>query len=287
MSWHTDVGRYVEERLSEAQAASVEAHLLACEACREALARRAGGEPMAASRHEDSWNRILEQVDRPRLTVLERLLVWCRVPPSVARLVAAAPALRQAWLVAGTALLAVAVLVAHIGPGAVGTLMFVVTAPVVPLIGVGLSYGSHGEPAGEVAVVAPYGSFRLVLLRTLVVLGSWLPAAAILSLALPSHPAAAMLWFIPALALCSLTLAVSTFVEPLPVAGVLVVAWLTAAALDVGDPRWRPAAELLEQFVAFQPAGQALLAGVAVAALAVTVVRRFAFDSWGRRDPRR
>jgi hypothetical protein len=284
MSWHADVdslGRYLEERLSEAQAASVEAHLLACGACREALARRAGGEPTAASRHEDSWNRILEQVDRSRLTVLERLLVWCRVPPAVARLVAAAPALRQAWLMAGIALLAVAVLVAHIGPGAVGTLIFVVTAPVVPLIGVALSYGSRGEPAGEVAVVAPYGSFRLVLLRTLVVLGSSLPAAAILALTLPSHPVAAMLWFIPALALCSLTLAASTFVDPLQFAGVLVLAWLTAAAFDVGDPRWWPSAELLERFVAFQPVGQALLAGVALAALVVTYVRRSAFDGWG------
>lgn len=283
MSWHADIDSldgYFGNRLSEAHAASVEAHLLACEACREALALRASEERRATSRHEDSWDRILEQVDRPRLTVVERLLIWWRVPPATARLVAAAPALRQAWLLAGTALLTVAVLVAHIGPGAVGTLMFVVTAPVVPLIGVALSYGAGGEPAGEVAVVAPYGSFRLVLLRTLVVLGSSLPAAALLALALPNHPVAAVLWFIPALAMCSLTLAASTFVEPLPVAGALVLAWLTAAALDIGDPRWWPAAELLEQFVAFRPAGQALLAGVALGALMVVVVRRSAFDSW-------
>jgi hypothetical protein len=121
-------------------------------------------------------------------------------------------------LVAGTALLVFAVLIAHTGSGTVGTVMFVVTAPVVPLIGVGLSYGSRGEPAGEVAVAAPYRLFRLVVLRALVVLISWLPAAAILALALPTHPAAAVLWFTPALALCSLTLAASTFVEPLPAA---------------------------------------------------------------------
>jgi hypothetical protein len=283
MSWHADVDSldgYFGNRLSEAHAASVEAHLLACGACREALALRAGEERPTASRHENSWDRILEQVDQPRLTVVERLLIWWRVPPATARLVAAAPVLRQAWLLAGTALLAVAVLVAHIGPGAVGTLMFAVTAPVVPLIGVALSYGSRGEPAGEVAVVAPYGSFRLVLLRTLVVLGSSLPAAAILALTLPNHPVAAVLWFIPALAMCSLTLAASTFVEPLPVASALVLAWLTAAALDIGDPRWWPAAELLDRFVAFRPAGQALLAGVALGALVVVVVRRSAFDSW-------
>jgi hypothetical protein len=283
MSWHADIDSldaYLSDRISEARAASVEAHLFACDACRAALARRAGREPSTASRHESSWNRIVEQADRPRLTVLERLLVWCRVPPAAARLVAAAPALRQAWVLAGTALMAVAVIVAHIGPGAVGTVIFVITAPVVPLIGVGLSYGSRCEPAGEVAVVAPYRSFRLVLLRTLVVLGSSLPAAAILALALPSHPAAAVLWFIPALALCSLTLAASTYVDPLPVTVVLVLAWLTVAGLAVRGPRWWSANELLDQFFAFRPAGQVLLGGVALGALAVAVVRRSAFDSW-------
>jgi hypothetical protein len=198
----------------------------------------------------------------------------------VARLVAATPALRQAWLLAGTAMLAVAVLIAQFRSGTVGTVMFVVTAPVVPLIGVALSYGSHGEPAGEVAVVAPYRSFRLVVLRAVVVLVSWLPVAAILALALPTYPAAAVLWFLPALALCSLTLAASTFVDPLPAAAVLVVGWLIAAGLAVRGPRWWPAAELLEQFVAFRPAGQVLLAGVAVAAVVVTLARRTAFDIW-------
>jgi hypothetical protein len=77
-----------------------------------------------------------------------------------------------------------------------------------------------------------------------------------------------------------LTLAASTFVDPLPAAAVLVVGWLIAAGLAVRGPRWWPAAELLEQFVAFRPAGQVLLAGVAVAAVVVTLARRTAFDIW-------
>jgi hypothetical protein len=282
MSRHADIDsldRYLDDRLGEAQAASVEAHVLACAECRDLLARRARVGPSAVRRHEDSWEQILEGVDQPRLTVLERLLAGCRVPRPAARLVAAAPALRQAWLIAGLGLLGVAVLTAHLGSGTVGTVTFVVTAPVVPLVGVALSYGSRGEPAGEVATVAPYRYFRLVVLRTLVVLASWLPAAVILALALPGRGMTALLWFIPALALCALTLAASTFVDPAPAAVVLAVAWLTTAGLAVRGPRRTPAGELLGQFVAFRPAGQILLAGLAVAAVLVTVARRSTFDT--------
>jgi hypothetical protein len=81
------------------------------------------------------------------------------------------------------------------------------------------------------------------------------------------------------LALCALTLAASTFMDPAPVAAVLGVAWLTAAGLAVRGPRWMPAGELLDQFVAFRPAGQILLAGLAVAGVLVTVARRSAFDT--------
>jgi hypothetical protein len=41
-----------------------------------------------------------------------------------------------------------------------------------------------------------------------------------------------------------------------------------------------PAAQLLDQFVAFQAVGQASLAAVALLALAVAVTRRSAFDTW-------
>jgi Putative zinc-finger len=266
MTQHADIDsidRYLDDRLGEAEAAVVEAHVLACAECRDLLARQARVEPAEVKRHEDSWERILEEVDQPRLTVSERLLTLTRVPRPVA----------------GLGLLGVAVLTAHLGSGAVGTVTFVVTAPVVPLVGVALSYGSRGEPTGEVATVAPYGSFRLLVLRTLVVLASWFPAALILALALPGRGTTALLWFVPALALCALTLAASTFTDPAPAAAVLGVAWLTAAGLAVRGPRWMPAGELLDQFVAFRPAGQILLAGLAVAGVLVTVARRSTFDT--------
>lgn len=283
MSWHAEVeslDRYLDDRLSAAHAASVEAHLLACPTCRDALGRRAQTGTRALERHRDTWDRIAEGVDRPQLTALERLLGRVGVRYSVVRLAVGAPALRQAWWLAGFALLALAVVAAHVGSGTIGTVTFVVTAPIVPLLGVALSYGAHGEPAGEVATVAPYSVFRLVVVRTLVVLLSFVPVAALLALALPTHPTASLLWFVPALALCGLTLAASTFVDPFPAAGILAACWLTAAGLTVRGPRWMPAGQMLDQFVAFRPAGQLMLAVLALAGLLVAVVRRSAFDTW-------
>jgi hypothetical protein len=283
MSWHADVeslDRYLEDRLSNSHAASVEAHLLACPTCRDVLARRSEAEPGGLERHDDTWDRIADAVDRPGLTVLERLLGCVGVRYGTVRLAVGAPALRRAWWLAGVALLTFAVVTAHLGSGTIGTVTFVVTAPVVPLIGVALSYGAHGDPAGEVSTVAPYSAFRLVVLRTLVVLLSSLPIAALLALALPTHPAAGLLWFVPALALCSLTLAASTFVDPLLVAGLLATGWLTSAGLTVHGPKWMPAGQLLDQFVAFRPIGQLLLAVLALAGVLLTVIRRSAFDTW-------
>jgi hypothetical protein len=84
----------------------------------------------------------------------------------------------------------------------------------------------------------------------------------------------------PALALCALTLAASTFMDPAPAAAVLGVTWLTAAGLAARGPRWMPAGELLDQPVAFRPTGQILLAGLAVTGVLVTVARRSTFDTW-------
>jgi hypothetical protein len=41
-----------------------------------------------------------------------------------------------------------------------------------------------------------------------------------------------------------------------------------------------PADQMLEKFVMFRPAGQVLLAAVALAAVLLTVARRSAFDTW-------
>src|SRR4051812_19011263 len=84
------------DAVDDLTAASLEAHLLGCGPCRRAVATAAAGAPVAAA---VTWDEIADRIDRPRPTVTERLLARF-VPDHVARIVAATPALRLAWLAA-------------------------------------------------------------------------------------------------------------------------------------------------------------------------------------------
>jgi hypothetical protein len=281
MSWHLrveDIDAYLVGRLSDAYAASAEAHLLDCTFCQEALADREHHNVQARRRHDDTLTLILDRIDRPQPSVLERLLSVLGVSAAIARLTAGAPRLRHAWLAAGLAVLTVAVLNANLQPGPVGVVMFVVSAPAAPVIGIALTYGRRGDPAGTVAVVAPFPAFRLLLWRSVAVLMSWLPFAAVLTVALPAQGWVPLLWFLPALALTSLTLALSSFVDTAYAAGIVVTTWFVLAAATVRGDRWTPPAVWLESSLLFRPAGQALLVVLAVAGVAVSVVRRSRFD---------
>jgi hypothetical protein len=199
----------------------------------------------------------------------------------VVRPIVAAPALRNAGCAAGLALLATAAIVANLRPGA-GSTIFLVAAPVVPLAGVALAYSRPDELCGEVADALPYSRFRLLLARTMAVVGLTLPATAVLSLLLPVDLSTAMLWLAPSLALCSLTLALSSWVDARIVAAVLFVLWLL-----ITTDTWREAStrigvhELVERSFVFQPIGQVLLLCVAAVAMAAAVARRSAFDLRG------
>ncbi|MDQ1677839.1 MAG: hypothetical protein QOC93_2983 [Actinomycetota bacterium] len=285
MTWHADpkdLLSYIAGRLTQVHASSVEAHLLRCGECRDVLAARTHEDPDALFAHQTNRQRLLDIIDEPRTSWLERLFVRAGVPRDVVQVVAAAPALRHAWWLAGTALLGAAALAAAIEPGSVATLIFLVAAPVVPPLGVAMAYGWRGEPADEITVVAPYPSLRLVILRTTVVLTSTLPVAATLSIALPLHGATALLWLLPALALCALTLALSTVVDPIWATTALVAVWLAGAGMKLRPPHGLPLEHVLREFVAFRPAGQAVLGGLTLLALVAVAMRRSSFETWGK-----
>ncbi|SHF83596.1 zf-HC2 domain-containing protein [Geodermatophilus nigrescens] len=284
MSWHVDARTWTGYRagaLSDAAAASVETHLLACAACREVPA--SGATPEERALHERSWDALGSAVDREPASAVEGLLGRV-LPPHVVRLLAAAPALRRAWWAAGTALLALALLAAHLGTGTVGTALFVVTAPLLPLGGVALAYAAVDDLAGDVATTTPYPRFRLLLLRTVAVAAVTLPVTAVLALALPGGSRAATLWLAPALALCALTLALSARADPRRVAAVLTLLWL-AVSWNVLRPSRLPLAVdgVLDRSLAFRPAGQAALLCVAVLAALAAVTRRTTFEDRSRR----
>jgi hypothetical protein len=277
-TWHLDDGvldRYLAGGLPEPVTASVEAHLLACADCRAALAGAAG---TPVDTHRRTWAALEAAVDDEPAGAWERLLRG--VPSHVVRLVAAAPALRRAWWAAGAALLVLALLAANLGSGELGTALFVVTAPLVPLAGVALAYSASDDLAGEVALTTPYSRFRLLLLRTGAVAATTLPVTGVLAAALPVDTRLATLWLAPAVALCALSLLLSARWDTRRVAAVLAGLWIAGSGITLRPTTAALAVEeLLDRSALFRPAGQGALLLVAVLALAVAVARRGAFEN--------
>jgi anti-sigma factor RsiW len=275
MTWHvepTTLSAYLDGRLTEAEASSVEAHLLRCTHCRDELARSSGA--VMQSVHDATWQTLADAVDMPSTGSAGRL-AGRFLPAHVVRLLTVTSAMQSAWWTSGTAVLVFALLASHLGTGTVGTALFVVSAPLVPLAGVALAYAQRTDVAGELAVTTPYPRFRLLLLRTLAVATVTLPVVAVLAAALPVDARLAALWVAPSLALCALSLMLSSAVDARWAAGALGIIWLVASwsTLRPSTTPQRIDAVLLRS-IAFRPVGQAVLLAVALGALLVAIARR-------------
>jgi len=179
------------------------------------------------------WTAVRDEIEVPRVSVLERLLVRLGLPPGDAMLVAAAPALRGSWICAVALAVAFAVggtLAARNG----SVLIFLVVAPLVPVLAVATAFGPEAGPALEQESSAPYPLARLLLLRTAAVLLTALPVVLVGQLVFPES--AAWVWLLPALGFTAMVLALSTWFGPWRPAGVITLTWViatgTAARLD-------------------------------------------------------
>jgi hypothetical protein len=259
--WHVErtlLARYADGDVNASTAASVEAHLLACADCRTALAPSVDPARLGAV-----WDEVLDRVDAPRRTVVERLLLRLGVAEHTARLVCSARSLTLSWLIAVSAALAFGLLAAD--AGARGVLLFLALAPIAPVAGVAAAYGREVDPTYEVGLAAPYSSFRLLLLRSIAVLASTLLIAGAAALLLPVSGWVAVAWLLPSLALTSVTLAASTRVDPAWAAAATVFAWLVAvftAYQSTGVP-----------YAAFGAAGQLVCTALLVLSVAVLIRR--------------
>lgn len=241
---------------------SVEQHVVACPECQSAVADALGSASAprayaAGSGLDDReapaggslpdldavWSSVRDEIELPRPSVLERLLVRLGLPPGEAMLVAAAPALRGSWICAVALSVAFAVgggLAARTG----NVTMFLTVAPVVPVLAVATAFGPEASAALEQESAAPYPLVRLVLLRTGAVLLAALPVVLVGQLVFPE--AAAWVWLLPALGFIAAVLALSTWFGPWRPATAITVLWVvgTAAAnrLDtiwaVFEPRY-------------------------------------------------
>jgi hypothetical protein len=267
MTWHAQdsiIAAYVSGRIDDAAAASLETHLLACEACRGAVSGRV--DPTAMDR---VWAGVRETIDRPAPGLGERALVRVGIREDLARLLATTPALRASWLGAVAATLLFSVVASRALGG--DPLPFLSLAPLVPVAGVAIAFGRPIDPAWELTLSTPTGGFSLMLIRSAAVLATSVVLAGAAALALPGAGWSMVAWLLPALCLTVLSLAASsTGVATTVAAGIVGTVWVTAVLL---------AARLADEpLAAFAPGAQAAFAALALLASIVVAVRHTSFE---------
>ncbi|KUN80224.1 anti-sigma factor family protein [Streptomyces griseoruber] len=268
MTWHVaedDLRAYALGELAPPLLWSTDTHLTRCAECRARLA--AGVDPVAL---DTAWQRLDAELDAPRPSLTERLLVRIGVADHTARLLTATPVLRRSWLLSVLFLLVMTVLAVRVAdlPG-----LFLALAPLLPLAGVALSYGPGLDPTYEMAVVAPLHGFRLLMIRTVAVLTAGLALNGLATLALPGYGLMALAWLLPALALTTTGLALSARLGPVLAPALVGGAWLTLLVVLQTQPH---TAGTLAPFTAV---GQSAAAGVTVVAALLLYQARDRFDA--------
>jgi hypothetical protein len=266
-TWHADaqlLAAYAGGRLDLARTTSVEQHLLGCGTCRAAVAAVAD-RPLL----DRVWAEALDVLDRPPVSVGERILTAVGLAPPAARLASKASRAHSAWLWS-CALLATFAVAAPRTEGWV-IMWFLVLAPLVPVTGVALAYGPHTDAMHEVVAAAPYPRVRLILLRSLLVVPVTGALLLITGLTVPGGLSASALWLLPGLALSAVTLALEARFGALPVAAALSLGWIAFAVTAQASTG--------TVLTAYGPAVQ-LVCLTAVVAVAASAAR-------GRRQPGR
>jgi hypothetical protein len=224
--WHLDpeeIRRYAQGAAPPGQAASAEAHLMRCAACRGVIASA-----VDARRVETIWHEVVDRVDAPRRSGPERLLARLGVGEATARLVAATPTLRGPWLLAVAGVLALAAWVAQVDERSLR--MFLVVAPLGPLAGVAVAFAGGLDPTREIGLAAPYSGLRLLLIRTAAVLAVTVPIVAAAGVALPGSNRLAAAWLLPTAGLTCAALALTARLTPVVAVGVVATVWVLVIA---------------------------------------------------------
>ncbi|MEU2021015.1 hypothetical protein ABZ565_02360 [Streptomyces sp. NPDC016469] len=196
---------------------------------------------------------------------------------------AAGPALRGPWTGALLLVVCAAVALAYGGglDGSARALLLLV-APVLPLAGVGVSYGRSADPLHEIIAASPGGGLRLLLTRTAAVLGVTVPVLALAWALLPASAGGPgpLAWLLPGLALTLAALGLGSYVGCRTAALVVATGWaaaVTVPALDTSPSALLDGTPTALRYFAGLPA-QGAWAGAAVLCAALLVLRRRSFD---------
>ncbi|MCM2386859.1 zf-HC2 domain-containing protein [Streptomyces albipurpureus] len=239
----------------------LEPHLEHCAPCRSRLV------PFVdATAVERNWHALDRAIDLPTPGPWERVLLALGVPDDAARLLTATPALRATWLLGTCLTLVFAALTVRLAEPGGPPLIFLTVAPLLPAAGIAGTLGGRLDPGYELGRVAAPSAFRLVLLRTAVVLATTALLTAAASLVLPRWGPAAFGWLLPSCLLTVTSLLLLPRIGSLPAAATTSVAWLSAVTLT------RHSGAL------FSLPGQSVLAVLLLIALTLLILLRADFD---------
>jgi hypothetical protein len=230
--WHADrevLRALADGHLGPVFSASIEAHVMRCSACRTEL-----NDLTFTSYVDEAWAGVREAVEAPAPGPVGRLLRGCGVRGDSLRLLAAVPAMRGGWLMGVTLALVFAGVAAGFS-GDWGLGLFLLVSPLAPVAGVAAAYGGDADPSHEIVVTTPYSAGRLLLLRTVAVLGSCVPLAMLVGFVVPGPAWLTIAWLTPAVAGVAVTLALYPYFGLTNSAGSVGAVWsvLTLAAVRV------------------------------------------------------
>lgn len=271
--WHVDaalLAQYGRGALEPSRIMAVEAHMLACSACRAAV-------PVDDAWLDRSWAGVFDDLHAPAAGPAQRLLTRVGLPAHRLRLLTTTPSLRWSWLAATAAVLGLAVAGAWLARPSSGAdvmwTMFLILAPILPVAAVSGAYGPAVDPMFEITGTTPAAGPSLVLWRAIAVIGVAMTMATAAGVLLPGPAWLAAAWLLPALLLCVGTLALATSMSLPAAAGSLGALWLVGVLTVQVTSR----GEALVPVV-FGPATQLVYLAAAVAAAAVLIRRRRHFD---------
>ena len=214
--WHLspeELARYSDPTGQPAAAswlASVEAHLATCAACRAQLAV-----PPADAR-------VLHEIGARLAQQAPHTVQYRRPRRAWRRMFAGLP---LAWLVASAAVGLLAAGADLVGPPRLdaGPSVFLLLAPILPLIGVGAAWTPSLDPIHEVTASTPSAGLPTLLRRTVLTLLPLVVVSAVIGLLTGAAPPG--LWLLPCLALTTSAIALGSLI-PLPAAAATVTgAW--------------------------------------------------------------
>jgi hypothetical protein len=248
------------------------AHLATCQRCQQTLAA------LAPLDLDYVWQGVAAELDAPKPSLLERILVAAGVRPGLARFTATTPSLRVGWLLANALVLALVALPLALRPAAAWPSGVLVVAPLVAAAAVAFAYGPAVDPAYEAVAATPLSPVRALLVRLAAVLVANTALAGAVDLALGGRGPRAG-WLLPMTAAALLAVLVASRWTPGVGAATGMGAWVLVLA------GWKASQQPVSWLTG--PGAQAAYAVVA-AALLVLLVRRMAREGWaltGQAEP--